>query len=588
MDKNENPIYIIIDLWKELSNRRKKQSFVLLIFMIFTGTFELLTIGLITPFLYLLQNPNIDKNTTLKSNNLIGFVNFIDLNNIFILSGLFIFVIISLCLLRLFVLWYGGQLTARIGCDLGSRAYKKVLQQPYQFHLKQNSSNLISTINGHTDECIGALVALLQLCTGLVVLFFILTALTLLNPTGALSSILVFASLYLIIGYWSKVSLKNNSIAVASARVQQMKALQEGLGGIREILLDHSQDEYYSLFKKSSYVLRIKTAFNQFLASFPRFALESLGFLLITILGIVITNSETLRDYTIPILGTIALAAQRLLPTLQQIYSGWANAKAANVSFYFLRELLSLPENEVQRLSKSFKFKNSIEFKNVHFKYEGTKKSVFSDLNFEIKAGSKIGILGPSGGGKTTFADLIMGLLSPTKGLIYVDGKLLEPKNNKHYLREWRSTISHVPQNIFLTDNTIGANITFGIDKEEINNKLLIKAASQAQLLDFIKSLPDGFNTKVGERGVRLSGGQRQRIGIARALYKQASVIVLDEATSALDNENEASVMNAIDKLSNNITLIMIAHRISTLKHCQRIISIKKGGIIELDKNKIF
>ena len=162
-------------------------------------------------------------------------------------------------------------------------------------------------------------------------------------------------------------------------------------------------------------------------------------------------------------------------------------------------------------------------------------------------AGSKIGILGPSGGGKTTFADLIMGLLSPTKGLIYVDGKLLDPKNNKNYLREWRSTISHVPQNIFLTDNTIGANITFGIDKEEINNKLLIKAASQAQLLDFIKSLPDGFNTKVGERGVRLSGGQRQRIGIARALYKQASVIVLDEATSALDNENESSVMNAID-----------------------------------------
>ena len=589
MDKKENLLFLIYKLWGYLTAKRKKQSFFLFIFMIITGAFELLTLGLVMPFLFLLQNPNLSDNNTPHTKSIFGFVNFIDTNNLFIVSTLFILVISTLGLLRLFVLWYGGELTARIGTDLGSEAYKKVLKQPYQFHLLNNSSNLISTINGHTEQCIGAMVALLQLLTASVVLTFILTGLILLNPSGAIFSLLSFAIIYFLIGYWSRNSLKNNSLLVSNARNEQMKALQEGLGGIREIILDQSQDKYYSLFKKSSYILRTKTAFNQFLASFPKHTLESLGLILITTLGIVIINSENLREYTIPILGTIALAAQRLLPTLQQIYSGWANTKAALVSFSFLYKLLSLQEIKMPKSKCKFKLTKSIEFKSVYFKYEGEKsKNIFTDLNYLIPAGSIIGILGPSGGGKTTFADLLMGLLNPTKGSILIDGNILDQKVNKKLVRDWRSTIAHVPQHIFLTDDTISANITFGVSQDKVNINLLKDAASKAQLLEFILNLPEGFNTMVGERGVRLSGGQRQRIGIARALYKKASVIVLDEATSALDTKNEASVVNAIENLSKEITIIMIAHRISTLKRCQKIISIKNGKIIELEKEKLF
>ena len=587
MKKKVNILKSLLIIWGNLTKKRKKQSALLLILMIITGAFEFCTIALVMPFLYLLQNAD-------KNNNKIPFVNFpgfstlVNTNNITLVTCLFIIVIISLCLFRLFVLWFGGELTARIGSDIGSKAYRIVLNQPYQFHLKNNSSILINTINGHTDECIGALNAFLQLSTAFVVLIFILAGLLFINPFGAIMSIITFASLYLLIGYWSRSSLRNNSILVANARNQQMQALQEGLGGLREIILDYSQFEYYKLFKKSSYVLRIKTAFNQFLAAFPRYSIESLGLLLITTLGIVIINSENLGPFAIPILGTIALAGQRLLPTMQQIYNGWANMKAANLSFQFIEELLSLKENSHSLPIKTFKLKKSIEFRSVSFKYETSKsENVFSNVNYIIEAGSSLGILGPSGGGKTTFADLIMGLLTPTEGCVLIDGKKIAPTSNYQVIRNWRSTLAHVPQQIFLTDNTISSNITFGFGRE-VNQNLLRQAASKANLLDFILSLPQGFDTMVGERGIRLSGGQRQRIGIARALYKKASVIILDEATSALDNENESSVINAIENLSNEITLIMIAHRISTLKRCKKIISIENGKIRELNKDNLF
>ena len=587
MRKKENFLGSIIFIWSHLTNKRKNQTFFLLFVMILAGSFELFTISLVMPFLYLLQN--VDKNNGVPLGNLPGFNFLVNTNNIYFVSALFITVIVILGFLRLFVLWYGGALTARVGSDIGSKAYRVVLNQPYEFHLKNNSSNLIGTINGHTEECIGGLIALLQLSSALIIILFILIGLLLINPFGAILSILTIASLYFLIGYWSRTSLRNNSLKVSDARNQQMRALQEGFGGIREIILDYSQFEYYKLFKQSSYVLRIKTAFNQFLASFPRYSIETLGLLLITTLGIVIINSESLGEYSIPILGTIALAGQRLLPTMQQIYNGWANLRAAMISFESLSEILELKEDISASSILNFKLKKNIEFRSVSFEYEeSNSRKVFTNLNFTIDAGTSLGILGPSGGGKTTFVNLIMGLLIPTEGDIFVDGKRLQPSKKNQIIRKWRSTIAHVPQHIYLTDNTIKSNITFGLTRDKIDEDLLREAAFKANLLDFILSLPNGFETLVGERGIRLSGGQRQRIGIARALYKKASVMILDEATSALDNQNEESVIKAIENISKDITLIMVAHRVSTLRRCQKIISIDNGKISTVDRKKIF
>ena len=269
--------------------------------------------------------------------------------------------------------------------------------------------------------------------------------------------------------------------------------------------------------------------------------------------------------------------------------NGWANLRAAMVSFEFLSEILELKEDISALSISNFKLKKNIEFRSVSFEYEeSNSRKVFTNLNFTIDAGTSLGILGPSGGGKTTFVNLIMGLLIPTEGDIFVDGKRLQPSKKNQIIRKWRSTIAHVPQHIYLTDNTIKSNITFGLTRDKIDEDLLREAAFKANLLDFILSLPNGFETLVGERGIRLSGGQRQRIGIARALYKKASVMILDEATSALDNQNEESVIKAIENLSKDITLIMVAHRVSTLRRCQKIISIDNGKISAVDRKKIF
>lgn len=574
-------------LWRFLSRRRKKQSYFLLFSMILSGSLELINLSLLVPFLYTLQNKG-EVNTISESKIGLSITNIILINNINTIASLFIFTIFISVLARLFVLWYGGALTARIGSDLGSQAYLNVLNQPYEYHIQINSSKLITTINSHTDSVIGALIALMLLITSTVVVTFILIGLLLINPLGATISLFTFAILYLIVGFWSRNSLRKNSVSVSNARNQQLKAIQEGLGAIREIILDHTQIEYFKIFSESSFILRTKTAFNQFLAGFPRYMLELIGLTTISILAIIISTNPNFKNYTIPILGTIALAAQRLLPAMQQIYSGWANLNAANISFAFLNELLELKGQKHFENKKAIKLRKSINFNSISFKYSSKgRKYIFQNLNFKINAGSRLGIVGPSGSGKSTFVDLIMGLLRPNEGDIIIDGnKLFNDKNNS-FLIAWRSTIAHVPQHIFLSDDSISANIAFGIPESKRNKKLIIEASRKAQLYDYIINLPKGLNTKVGERGIRLSGGQRQRIGIARALYKKSSVVILDEATSALDSENESYVMDAIEKISRKVTIIIIAHRISTLKKCDNIISIKNGNIQYLDNSNI-
>ena len=581
--EDKNTISLLRKLWRYVSLRRKKQSIFLLIIMVLSGAFELLTLSALVPFLYILQNPNSSSSPIDLPINILGGA---DLSDIYLVSGFFIFTIIISALLRLFVLWYGGELTARIGSEMGSQAYMKVLSQPYEFHIQTNSSNVINTITGHTDSALGALVALLQLLTASVVVLFILAGLIFFNPTGAILALSLFSFLYIIIGIWSKQNLRQRSIIVAKAKNLQLKSIQEGLGAIREIILDHTQFEYYKIFRESNFILRTNNAFIQFLSVFPKYTLEMIGLSLIAILAMIINNSTEYQKYTIPILGTIALAAQRLLPSLQQIYTGWANLNAANISFAYLYQLVSLQGLPSIASDKSFKLKNCIEFSSVYFKYsENNSDYVFSDLNFTIKAGTRIGIIGPSGGGKSTFVDLIMGLICPIKGEIFVDGVSINSMENPNLIWDWHSTIAHVPQSIFLSDDTILNNIAFGVKEDEIDKLLIEEVAAKAQLLDHINSLPERFNTEVGERGVRLSGGQRQRIGIARALYKRASVLILDEATSALDNENEDSVIDAIENISSDITLIMIAHRLSTLRRCNEIISIN-NGVVERIKSE--
>jgi ATP-binding cassette subfamily B protein len=315
----------------------------------------------------------------------------------------------------------------------------------------------------------------------------------------------------------------------------------------------------------------------QIVGGSPRFIIEAAGMILIAGLAYLLANRPEGIYSALPLMGVLVLSAQRLLPLLQQSYASWAQIRSSRATLVDTLELLNqpIPEHIDNSSNNLIKFNNKISIRNLCFQYQPEGKWVLKDVNFCINKGSRIGVIGKTGSGKSTFLDLVMGLLVPTKGNFYIDDQEITSENS----RAWQRYIAHVPQTIFLADITILENIAFGIPYELIDRDRVKDVASKAQIAEVIEGLPNGYETFVCERGVRLSGGQRQRIGIARALYKNVDVIVFDEATSALDNQTERAVMDVIDKLSNELTIIIVAHRITTLKNCNQIIEIDNGQI---------
>jgi ATP-binding cassette subfamily B protein len=308
--------------------------------------------------------------------------------------------------------------------------------------------------------------------------------------------------------------------------------------------------------------------------------MEALGMTLIAVLAYTMTQQDSGINTAIPVLGALALGAQRLLPSLQQAYSAYSTIKGSESSFKDVLDLLdqSLPEYAEQPRPKPISFEKEIKLTNLSFRYTEDTPLVLKDIDLSLKKGARIGFMGVTGSGKSTLLDIIMGLLTPTGGELIIDK---QPINNQNR-RAWQAHIAHVPQNIYLSDGTIKENIAFGIAKGQIDHQRVKKAAQQAQIAELIEEWKDGYQTFVGERGIRLSGGQQQRIGIARALYRKANVIIFDEATSALDNETELEVMKAIEDLGKEITVLIIAHRLTTLKGCDKIIKLNKNNIINI------
>jgi len=309
--------------------------------------------------------------------------------------------------------------------------------------------------------------------------------------------------------------------------------------------------------------------------------MESMGTVLIAGLAYVLSQRPDGITSAIPILAALALGLQRLLPALQQAYNSWSLMQGAHASLQDALDLLDQPmlQNMGEEKTALLSFENDISLKKVSFRYNRESPWIFEGVDLKIKKGSRVGFIGGTGSGKSTMIDIIMGLLDPVHGALEIDGQKISSENR----RAWQSRIAHVPQTVFLTDNSIEENIAFGIPREKISYERIKLAAEQAQLAETIERWPEGYRTVVGERGIQLSGGQRQRIGIARALYKRADVIVFDEATSALDTETEMAVMLAIESLSQDITILIIAHRLNTLKNCHKIVEVKKEGILIRD-----
>jgi len=545
--------------------------------MIAASFSEMISIGAVLPFLAVLTSPESMFNHPLAR----PFISMLGLSEprqmLLPLTILFGLAAILSGAMRLMLVWANTRFSFAAGGDLSYNIYRKTLYQSYSLHVSRNSSKVISGITNKTGIVTGALNNVLTFSSATIILLAILSTLVAVDPLIAFTAFVGFGSIYGAIILFTKNRLENNGRRIASQQTSVIKSLQEGLGGIRDVLIDGSQEIYCDVYRSADISLRRAQSTNIFISMSPRYVLEPLGMILIAVLAYVLTaNSEGVAR-AIPVLGAIALGAQRLLPLLQQAYASWSDTMGGLASLSEALELLdqSLPDYADQPSPEPVPYVKNIELKRLSFRYSDDTPWVLRDVDLAIPRGSRIGFIGTTGSGKSTLLDIVMGLLPPTEGSLQIDGVPIVEENR----RAWQAHIAHVPQAIFLSDNSIEENIAFGVPKDKIDRDRVREAARLAQIAKIIESWPKKYKTVVGERGVRLSGGQRQRIGIARALYKQADVIILDEATSALDNETEAAVMQAIENLDRDLTILMIAHRVTTLKDCTSIIELADGDI---------
>jgi len=569
-------------LWHHISLRRRAQFGLLLVLMVLASFAEIVSIGAVLPFLGVLTVPDrvfmhpaaqpfIELLTIKEPKDLL-----LPLTLIFGMAALLTGA------MRLALLWASTRLSFAAGSDLSISVYRRTLYQPYAVHVARNSSEVISGISGKTHDLIyNAIMPVLILVSSSVMLTMILIALLSVDPFIALAAFGGFGMIYAIIIRLTRKRLLIDSQRIARESTHVIKALQEGLGGIRDVLIDGTQPAYCQIYRDADLPLRRAQGNNIFISQSPRYGMEALGMLLIAALAYVLAQQPDGIAKAIPVLGALALGAQRLLPVLQQAYGAWSAIRGGQASLHDVLELLDqpLPDYAEQLPAEPLAFRQQIALKQLSFRYNQQAPWVLNKLDLIIAKGSRVGFIGTTGSGKSTLLDIVMGLLQPTQGTLEIDGQPITAVNH----RAWQAHIAHVPQAIFLADTSIEENIAFGVPKDRIDPLRVRKAARQAQIADIIEAWPEQYQTFVGERGIRLSGGQRQRIGIARALYKQADVIIFDEATSALDNETECAVMQAIQGLSEDLTILIIAHRLSTLKNCSQIVelsdcSIKRRG----------
>lgn len=569
-------VYLLFKISTFLSSTRKIQVLGLFTLMLLSGFAELISLTAVIPLLAAFTEPSNIINWPLVRNYCQ--YNECTSNSIIItLTATFCIVVIITASIRLCNLWLNCKMSGLIGCDLSSDAYKKTLYQPYSTHIEQNSSELIDVITNHVSAVVYAINSSFIAITSTIVAIFLIIGILTIDLNVAISVSITLGIIYLIISKITKKPLKLNSLLISSKSKLRIQLLQEGLGSIRDVILDSTQKTFIETYQEADYEQRKSISQNDFLVSFPRYTLEAIGICFIAGFGGYLTvQNNTLT--TLPLLGSIALGAQRLLPALQQIYNGFSTLRGANSS---MTELIKVLDQEItinsSRKVKPFKFKQEIIIKGLEFNYKSNKAVIWKNINISINKGDRVGIIGQTGSGKSTFVDVLMGLIPPTRGKVIVDGIDIFDSNNSDILLMWKKAIAHVPQDIFLADCSLAENVAFGIKKNEIDYKRVQEACKKAQISEFIQSKPEGYKTIVGERGILLSGGQKQRIGIARALYKKANLLFFDEATSALDTYTEENLMNSIALVDKDVTIIIVAHRVETLKGCNKIIKFENG-----------
>ena len=568
----------LLRFWFLLEKERRIKFVLLSILMVFGSFAELLSISAIFPFIAFLTSPDIILNSSFVLDNP-WIINDFSLQDLLLISSI-LFALLTLAsgIIRLSVLYATTKYSLKTGMIINDNIFRRTLFQPYLDHTKNNSSETVSALTRKSDQiCFNILIPCLNSINCIFQLLIVSIALFILDPITTTIAYSLFGSLYFLIIQASKKRLLEDGTRMAQEQQKLVKHMQEALGGIKDLIINNNQKKYLKYFKKSDESFKKAQGISIIIADSPRYIVETFGILIIIFLAYFLSTSMESFNSAVPILGTLALGAQRLLPIIQLTFRSWAYLKAGLPSLEDILKLLEKEDNSIINYQqKNIDFRNKISFRNVSFKYKDDSTNwILEDINLDIKKGEIIGIYGETGSGKSTFIDLLAGLIQPSMGSITIDGIDLD----KHVDESWKSKLTYVPQNIFLIDATIKENVLFGNEEISYDKDFFESVLQKSKVNRFIQKLPQGLLSKVGERGLSLSGGERQRIGLARALYRNSEMLILDESTNSLDIETEKKIIKEIINLRGSKTIIMIAHRLSTLEKCDKYLHVKNGKI---------
>jgi ATP-binding cassette, subfamily B, bacterial PglK len=564
-----------------LTPHERKRAVLLLVMILIMALLDMIGIASILPFMAVITNPGLVEtnyilNYMFQASNIFGVEN----NQQFLFAlGVFVFVILITSLVFKALTNYAQLRYIQMReYSISKRLVEGYLHQPYSWFLGRHSADLGKTILSEVAQVVGGgLRPLMELIAKGVVSIVIIILLILTNPKLALIASISLGGAYGLIFYFIRGFLNRIGKKRLESNQLRFMALSDAFGAIKEVKVGGLEKTYVKHFSDPGKIFALTRSSSQIISKLPRYFLEAIAFggiLLIILYMMVQTGSF---NNALPILSLYVFAGYRLIPALQTIYSSITELAFVSPSLDKLHEdiknLKLFNENQDQGV---LSFNKAITLKNIYYNYPNESRTALKDINLSIPAKTIVGLVGATGSGKTTTVDIILGLLETKKGTLEVDGKVITNQNS----RSWQRTIGYVPQHIYLSDDTVAANIAFGVGLKDINQADVEKAVKIANLHEFVMDeLPKQYQTTIGERGVRLSGGQRQRIGIARALYHKPQVLILDEATSALDSQTEKAVMDAVNNLSKNITIILIAHRLSTVKKCDQIFLLEKGQL---------
>ncbi len=569
-----------------LTSSERKSAGLLLIMITIMALIDMIGVASILPFMAVLTNPNlIDSNLIL--NTMYQYSNIFGVEThqqfLFFLGILvFLFLVISL-LFKALTNYVQVRFIQMRGFSIGRRLIEGYLHQPYSWFLTRHSADLEKNILSEVDHVVAfGISSLLELISKSIVTLALISLIVLADPKLTLVVGLSLGSAYILIYFYVRNYLNRTGEERLLNNKLRFTAVSDAFGAAKEVKIGGLEENYIKTFSNSAKIYARSQAAAEVISQLPRYLLESIAFGGILLIILYMMSQTGSFNNALPIISLYVFVGYRLMPSLQQIYVSFTHLAYIRPSLEKLSDdLKSLKPVKINKDQAVMSLNKEINLKNISFSYPNTRREIIKNISLTIPVNSTIGLVGATASGKTTIVDIILGLLEVQKGSLEVDGQVITKDN----LRSWQRSIGYVPQNIYLSDDTVSANIAFGVESNEIDQYLVEKASKIASAHNFvIDELPDKYLTLIGERGVKLSGGQRQRIGIARALYNNPKILILDEATSSLDNQTEETVMESIYKLGKNMTIIIIAHRLGTVKNCDKIFFLSKGEL-ELQGN---